>query len=160
MIANEYIQNGGDFNLVFSENPNLSVPGQFVGNSVNSVVNSNVQLNPNLLNSRAFEYGVSVVLHESLHGIMELRGLNYGSETQVHERMLLSYFEILVEALSDATGISQSDAGALTLNGFGSVATSNPNFFAQKAQSVGLTTQQVSDVASEYKNKTKGSNCN
>lgn len=160
MIENKYIQNGGDFNLVFSENPNLPVSGQFTGNSGNSVVNSNVQLNPNLLNSRAFEYGVAVVLHESLHGIMELNGINYGSEAQVHERMLFSYFEILVAALSDATGISRSDAGALTLNGFPSVFSSNPTFFAQKAQSVGLTTQQVSDVASEYKNKTKGSNCN
>lgn len=160
MIANEYIQNGGDFNLIFSENPNLPVPGLFVGNSGNSSVNSNVQLNPNLLTGSAFEYGLAVVLHESLHGIMELKGLNSGTEAQAHERMLVLYFDILVDALSDATSISRSDAGALTLNGFASVFSSNPNLFAQKAQSVGLTNDQVSLTAYEYKNKLKGSNCN
>ena len=160
MVAGQYIQNGGDINLIFTENANMTDPARFVGNSGSSSVNSNVQLNPNLLANRAFEYGVAVVLHESLHGIMELKGLNSGTEAQAHERMLLLYFEILVEALSDGTHISRSDAGALTLNGFASVSSSNPTLFAQKAQSVGLTTQQISDVASEYKNKTKGSNCN
>lgn len=160
MFDKTYVQNGGDVNLVFTENPNMSVPGRFMGNNGQRTINSNIQLNPALISGKAFEFGVSIVIHETVHAIMEIKGMNTNNPVLDHESEFSMFFDLMVDALVDGTGISRADAGALTLNGFASVLQSNPNLFNQKAQPLGLTVSQVSSTAYDYKNNLKGSPCN
>jgi hypothetical protein len=143
--------------IKFKVNNNLPIPaGTQRGDDIDPI---RITFNSSKMYGYSQEYAVGIVIHEFVHALIAYDDAminQYPTQMAEHRHMLDSWLPQLAGALKSVfPTMSDFDAQAITLFGFGDVAHSDWSYFNSKAQAAfgnNFNTTQALQTAEKYQN--------
>lgn len=170
-IIHDVFQKDDKVNILFFQSDNVNLPlstlAQTSGYKQNGVIWLQTTLNDRALKYASQEMIVETIIHELIHGYMDVQYLEDHTSTTTmpelvqHIDMADNYVFEMRQALREVfPNLTDDDAAALVLSGLGTLnEPQNAYNYGQLVQRYAFTVSQVNYIADEYNHGVKGIPC-